>query len=171
MTYEPPDRCFLIAVAAICPPMSARQLAQPDPPCHATVANQIIAGSTKRSPGSHGNALLTAHGVYGTLGLKLGGASVTQDWPLRLKFGWTRAVRGDVTVTGRRLDGDAPPLQADFKCCYGKVDFQSSYLIFPTPGCWEVAAQIGEIAESRLTFVTKVVKISEDPVWLSPLKN
>jgi hypothetical protein len=63
------------------------------------------------------------------------------------------------------------PLEADIRCCYGQVGFQASYLVFPTPGCWEVAAQIDDIAESRLTFVTRVVKIGEGPVRLNPRKN
>jgi len=46
---------------------------------------------------------------------------------------------------------------------YGDIGFQASYLIFPTPGCWEVNAQAGEREDSRLTFVTKVVKIGDGP--------
>jgi hypothetical protein len=37
---------------------------------------------------------------------------------------------------------------------YGEIGFQSSGIIFPTPGCWEITAQVGV---SRLTFVTLVV--------------
>lgn len=72
---------FISVAAAMGPPMSTLQLAQPGPPCDVTVANQMVAGSTKRSPGSHGDALLTAHGVYGTLVFKLGGAGAKQDGP------------------------------------------------------------------------------------------
>jgi len=38
-------------------------------------------------------------------------------------------------------------------------------LIFPTPGCWEVTAQIGDRADSRITFVTRVEKIGDGPQW------
>jgi hypothetical protein len=48
---------------------------------------------------------------------------------------------------------------------YGDIGFQASYLIFPTPGCWAVTAQIGERDDSRLTFVTKVVKFGKGPSW------
>jgi hypothetical protein len=37
--------------------------------------------------------------------------------------------------------------------------------MFPTPGCWEVTAQLGDLNESKLTFVTKVVKIGAGPAW------
>jgi hypothetical protein len=38
----------------------------------------------------------------------------------------------------------------------------SLYLIFPTPGCWEITGRVGE---TSLTFVTVVVKIGEGPTW------
>jgi hypothetical protein len=87
-----------------------------------------------------------------------------------MKFGWMRAVPGKLTVSGHRLDGDAPPLQADIKCCFKESGFQSSHLIFPTPGCWEVVAQLGDVPESRLTFVRQV-RIGEELVRPSPLKD
>src|SRR5262249_268651 len=38
---------------------------------------------------------------------------------------------------------------------------QASFLSFLTQGCWEVTAQIGDLEESKLTFVTRVVKIGD----------
>jgi hypothetical protein len=49
---------------------------------------------------------------------------------------------------------------------YGETGFHPSGLRFPTPGCWEVTAKVGE---TSLTFVTLVVKITFDPAaprWL-----
>jgi hypothetical protein len=43
------------------------------------------------------------------------------------------------------------------------VGHRPSFLIFPKPGCWEVSVQVGEHADSRITFVTKVVQIGEGP--------
>lgn len=37
-----------------------------------------------------------------------------------------------------------------------------SYLVFPTPGCWEIT---GRVADSSLTFVTFVEKIGPGPSW------
>lgn len=48
---------------------------------------------------------------------------------------------------------------------YGDIGCQASCLIFPTPGCWEITAQVGEREDSRITFVTKVEKIGEGPAW------
>jgi hypothetical protein len=45
---------------------------------------------------------------------------------------------------------------------YGDIGFQPSYLIFSTPGCWEVTGRVGE---ASLTFVTRVVKTGDGPVW------
>ena len=38
-------------------------------------------------------------------------------------------------------------------------------LIFPTAGCWQVDAQVSEREDSRITFITSVVKIGEGPSW------
>jgi len=66
---------------------------------------------------------------------------------------WIRPHGTDLTVAGRRLDGDdAAPLKADIPCCYS-TGFQASLIYFPTAGCWEVVAKAGG---SELKFVTKV---------------
>jgi hypothetical protein len=70
------------------------------------------------------------------------------------KVGWFRPAGADLIITGHRLDGDAPPLEAEASCCY-PTRFQASGLIFPTEGCWEINAKA---AESELTFV----------VWVQP---
>jgi hypothetical protein len=71
-----------------------------------------------------------------------------------IKIGWFRPEGVPLEITGQRLDGEAPPLDAHVPCCY-PTRFQSSGLIFPTPGCWEVNAQAGE---SELSFV----------LWVAP---
>ena len=45
---------------------------------------------------------------------------------------------------------------------YGETGFQASYVIFPTPGCWEVT---GRVADASVTFVTRVVKVGDGPSW------
>jgi hypothetical protein len=72
-----------------------------------------------------------------------------------MKFGWWRAVTGPLRITGRRLDGEAPPLRADIPSGYGDTGFQATGVIFPTEGCWQVT---GTVAGSTLTFVTFVIK-------------
>jgi hypothetical protein len=148
--------------------------------CNVTAPNGIAAvspepdqsfGGTPMSPeGSHGNRLLSAgpFGLWqdGTIIFKPGGAGfVTRDGALGMKFGWTRGVPGKMRISGRRLDGDAPPLRAEVPDGYGELGFQPTALIFSTPGCWQVTAQVGDRADSQLTFVTKVVKIGDGPAW------
>ena len=82
-----------------------------------------------------------------------------QDEPLRfseegVKVGWFRPAGAELVITGQRLDGEAPPLEAHASCCY-PTRFQASGLYFPTEGCWEVTAKAGG---RELLFV----------VWVEP---
>lgn len=68
------------------------------------------------------------------------------------KVAWFRPDRAELLITGRRIDGDAPPLQAEVPCCYaGK--FQPTRLVFATPGCWEIT---GAADGRSITFVVQV---------------
>jgi hypothetical protein len=160
-------------VGAMCSSVRARQLPQASAMCHLTTPNGIVAGLSEHHEGSYGNALLSVgpFGLWpnGTIIFKSGGAGfVTSDGALGMKFGWTRGVRGKLKVTGHRLDGSAPPVRLDAPDGYGDIGFQASYLIFPTPGCWEVNAQVGDREDSKIMFVTKVVKIGEGPARWHP---
>jgi hypothetical protein len=93
----------------------------------------------------------------GTLTFVDGGpGEIGPDGTLSMKFPWWRGegVHGKLSITGRRLDGDAPPLRASVPEGYGETGFQASGVIFSGPGCWEVTARAGE---ATLTFVTLVV--------------
>ncbi|RPJ50043.1 MAG: hypothetical protein EHM21_05810 [Chloroflexi bacterium] len=68
------------------------------------------------------------------------------------KFGWFRPAGAPLEITGRRLDGEAPPLDAHVPCCY-PTRFQATGLVFPSAGCWEISAKAGG---SSLTFVIKI---------------
>ncbi len=76
------------------------------------------------------------------------------DGSFSMKWGFVRGVTGPLTVEGHRIDADAEPLRAEIPDGYGDTGFQVTGLIFPTTGCWEVTARVGE---SSLTFVTEVV--------------
>jgi hypothetical protein len=105
--------------------------------------------------------LMTYIWTQGTVVFKPGGAgTVREDGSLEMKFPWTRFVKGQLTIEGHRLDGSAPPLRAHIPAGYGDTGFQSTALIFPTPGCWEVTGHVGN---GRLTFVTRVLKIRDGP--------
>lgn len=82
-----------------------------------------------------------------------------QEQPLRVseegvKVGWFRPAGAELVIVGQRLDGDAPPLEAEAGCCY-PTRFQASGLYFPTAGCWEVTARA---EDHELSFV----------VWVEP---
>jgi len=97
----------------------------------------------------------------GTVVFQPGGpGSIEPDGSLSMKFGWTRGegLRGKLKIQGRRLDAPAPPLRASIPEGYGDTGFQATGLIFLTEGCWEVT---GEVGETRVTFVTRVVRIKE----------
>ena len=89
-----------------------------------------------------------------------GGFIFDRDGALGIKFGWNRLVPGKLHVGGRRLDGDAPPARA-YLTDYGDEGFQPTYLVFPTPGCWET----GGVGEARLSFIVRVEKICAGPDW------
>jgi hypothetical protein len=135
--------------------------------CMVTKPNGIAAGFAQPAPGSYGNREVSVgpFGLWpdGTIVFKPGGAGfVTRNGSLGMKFGWLRGVLGKLRIEGRRLDSEAPPLRAEVPDGYGDRGFQATYLIFPTPGCWEVTGRVGD---SSVTFVTKVVKIGAGPSW------
>lgn len=83
--------------------------------------------------------------------------AVDEKYPLRVskegvKVGWFRPAGVELLITGQRLDGLAPPLEAHASCCY-PTRFQASGLYFPTQGCWEVTATA---ADRALSFVVKI---------------
>ena len=137
------------------------QLANPSTPtCNVTPA----------ADGMAGNQQLSTTGLWpaGTVIFRAGGPGfITADGALGMKFGWQRGVAGQLTIEGRRLDGDAPPLRSEVQPGYGASGFQATYLIFPTPGCWEVTGRVGE---ASVTFVTSVVKIGDGPSWRRGLR-
>ena len=82
-----------------------------------------------------------------------------EDYPLNAaerghKVGWFRPKGAELTITGQRRDGEAPPMESEIPCCY-PTRFQATGLYFPTEGCWEVNATA---ADSEMTFT----------VWVEP---
>jgi len=148
-----------------------RQVSAPRSPttvaCPVTTPNGIVAGGHEEDPSSYGNRQVSVgpFGLWpeGTVVFKPGGAGfVARDGSLGMKFGWQRGVPGQLRIEGRRLDAPASPLRVEVPHGYGALGFQATYLIFPTPGCWEVTGRVGD---ASVTFVTRVVKIGEGPTW------
>lgn len=82
-------------------------------------------------------------------------AQPRDDGTIETKVPWWRGVRGRLRITGRRLDGPAPPLRARVPGGYGPIGFQATALVFPTAGCWSVAGTAGT---ASLRFLTLVVE-------------
>jgi hypothetical protein len=82
-------------------------------------------------------------------------AETKPDGSIRAKLGWWRAVEGQLSIDGSRLDASAPPLRAEIPAGYGPTGFQATVLTFPTQGCWQV---IGSVGNARLKFVVLVSK-------------
>jgi hypothetical protein len=109
---------------------------------------------------AHGNGKLWVGGLGEGGVLEVGPAYVEPDGSVGMKFGWWRAVPGRLRISGRRLDGAAPPLRADVPDGYGDRGFQASGVWFPSEGCWEATGRVGS---TSLTFVTFVVRQGAGP--------
>jgi hypothetical protein len=70
-----------------------------------------------------------------------------------IKLGWFRPAGATLEISGERIDGSAPALDAHVPCCY-PTRFQATGLTFPEEGCWRISAAAG--GES-LEFVVQVV--------------
>jgi hypothetical protein len=135
-----------MADAARCPVTKPSRFAPPP-----GVAEGILFGAES----SHGNGQLWVGGL-GKDGVIVAGPDfVESDGSIGIKFGWYRVATGQLSITGRRLDGDGPPARASVPDGYGGTGFQSSGVHFPTEGCWAVTGTVGPTA---LTFVTFVIK-------------
>jgi len=111
------------------------------------------------SPNLHGNgALRVGFGDFpeGLLIFPGNVGSILDDGSLRWpKVQWRRGIRGQLLITGRRVDGEAPPLRAEIPSGYGDTGLQPTALTFPSTGCWEITGRVGT---STLTFTINVVK-------------
>lgn len=84
------------------------------------------------------------------------------DGSLAVKLPWWRGVHGRLTVEGGKLDGSGERVQALVPGGYGDTGFQSTAVIFPSPGCWEITGKAGH---SSLTFVVDILPCTTDNCW------
>lgn len=143
----------------------ASPVASPAVACPVTEPNGALSPSGEVDPNGYGNdALATSLWGDGEVIFEPGGLGfVLPDGGLGMKWGWVPYIEGDLTITGHRLDADAPPLRSSIgEGWIGETMFFPSYIVFSTPGCWEVT---GEIDGHRLTFVTLVILKGDGPDW------
>ncbi len=74
------------------------------------------------------------------------------DGSFEITWPWYLSAEGQLTIEGKRLFGEAVPLQYELAEPFN--NFQGSTLIFPTTGCWEITGRAGS---ASLTFVTEVL--------------
>jgi hypothetical protein len=119
-------------------------------------------------------------GVYGNEALEVvlwprgrftfgpGSGFVDAEGGMGVKVGWDRKKeKGHLEVGGRRLDGQSPPAYA-YIYDYGDTGFQPIYLVFPTPGCWEI---VGSVADASLKYVVLVETSGGGPTWRFELER
>ncbi len=117
--------------------------------CPVTLPNGWVAPGNDRGDTFHGNGRLwTALSPDGKALIAPG-----KDGSLGTKLPWWRAVRGRLSITGRRLDRPASPLRAWIPDGYGETGFQASAVYFPSEGCWEITGKAGD---AELTFVVEI---------------
>ena len=109
---------------------------------------------TYECPGNFGSDGLLVT-VEPEIEFRRGGAGyVLSDGSYGWKVAWCRKVKGKLSISGRRLDGSAPPLRSQIGADNGQPGFVPTYVIFPTVGCWEITGRVGR---TKVTFVTHVV--------------
>ncbi|MEA2596516.1 MAG: hypothetical protein QOF01_2985 [Thermomicrobiales bacterium] len=140
--------------------------------CPVTLPNGETPPGERPSLGYHGNGQLwTGLPPDGRVVFTPDGpGDIEPDGSLSIKWPWWIEVPGLFTVRGTRLDAPAPPLRA-FRLgnpipaappatappnvVYLVPDgFVATSLVFPTAGCWQVTAVVGD---ASLSFVTLVV--------------
>ena len=114
----------------------------------------VTASVTWRPPDSGGRDPLP-HGPYFRSPDGRIGTADRQPWSTGgMKVLWLKPVGSRLEVSGRRLDGEAPPLRADLHGPQAYPgDFGASGVHFPTVGWWEVEARADG---SVLRFVVSV---------------
>ena len=167
-------RALLLVVLLASLALAAAQAAAPAPGaaaggCPVTLPNRASAPTTGPEPSArgfnHGDDRLRAHlywprGVVRAGPLPDGGvmATVEPNGAVSLKLGWWRGAPGRLVVTGRRLDGPAPPVHAHVPSGYGRLGFQPAGVTFRTVGCWRVTGRVGA---ATLSFVLRVTKLPQ----------
>jgi hypothetical protein len=112
-----------------------------------------------RSLGRYGHDLLWTELHGGVLARK-----PDADGSISYKFGWipSRRIAGELSVSGRRLDGVSPPMRVlGVNWGYSSTGRASwaTAVVFPEPGCWKLTARMvaaGRGFAVNLAYVLKV---------------
>lgn len=132
-----------------------RGAVSPSPPtaCPVTLPNGDNPPG-QNSPFSYGNGRLWVELWWPDGHIRARKDDVRPGGGFAIKVPWTRGVQGQLSITGRQLDAEAPLVRARVPDGYGSSGFQASGVIFPTPGCWEVVGRVGRVSLTFVTWVT-----------------
>ncbi len=150
----------LAALLAGCGPAGAAATPAPSPStaadCPVTRPNGNAPPEERQSANYYGNGKLWVLLPQDSTYLVTDPGWIRPDGRIGLKWQWWRsaASAGKLSITGRRLDAETPPLEAIVPEGYGTTGHQTSGIIFSTPGCWEVTGRSGGV---ELTFVVRIV--------------
>jgi hypothetical protein len=136
--------------------------------CPVTIPNGSLPPNvTKKSPYYFGNDnLWTTLWLDGKIHVKA--ADKEPDNSVEIHWAWWYAdgLTGELIVEGHRLDEQAERLHVgEIKQGPDNPNLLIAYTSFPTSGCWEVTARMGD---SSLTFVTEIVEDEEILPTISP---
>jgi hypothetical protein len=76
---------------------------------------------------------------------------------------WFKGIERTLQIRAQHLDGPSPPATITIPTSRSAYPYQVSILIFPTPGCWEIA---GESGSQRIRFVIRVLPVDQKPRWI-----
>jgi hypothetical protein len=146
----------LLLVGAACSPRSEVQPTPAPTRCPVTPPNGNAPPGERPGPDYYGNGKLWTNLWPAGRVVVSDPGWIQPDGRIGIKWSWWRSrdAAGELSITGRRLDAEAPPLEAIIPEGYGTTGHQVSGLIFSSPGCWEVTGRSGGY---ELTFVTEVV--------------
>lgn len=144
--------------AASTPPETCPVTVPQDPPFIPPVPYSELAGEGYFWYGTSSLwAALPRDGVWSDLPHDSHGYSQKISW-WREGYVWDKEPVPPLIVSGRRLDAEAPPLEASQASGAYAPEFGSAMMVggnIPAPGCWKVT---GKYEDAELSFV----------VWLAP---
>ncbi len=159
---EPASTATLVLPSATPTEMPPRLSADAIKNCPVTLPNGISHEYGRYYGINHGNKEETIFTILEDDGRWVfwpdGPGEIGEDGKLRIKWGWWRTVEGDVKISGARLDANAPRMPEEIlrgvEDGYQETGFHPSLLTFPSEGCWEITARVGE---ESLSFVMLVI--------------
>jgi hypothetical protein len=139
-------RAVVVGMFALWPVVDApRGLAADTAPASGDPVACRVTATVRKHPPQDLRASDFGHGPWHVNSERTVWAKPWHPWTTRakgIKVFWVRPAGAQLHISGRRLDGEAPPLAARIPCCY-PWGFQSTRLFFPAPGCWEVTGTAG----------------------------